>query len=191
MTIEKIRAQVISAIWQGVAQSGVDLSNIPQEGQEKLVRSVADRVMVTMDSVLDEVVRPEAPELPVGKAAADQVENGKPADEFGEKILWQARPFLALAEAYVLTNERIKIIRGFISRRVENYELVRIQDIDFKQNMGERMLGIGDIFIRGHDASNPEVTLRDIANPEAVYETLRRAWMEARKAHGLQFREYM
>jgi hypothetical protein len=38
MTIEKIRTQMTSAIWQAVAQSGVNLSSIPQEEQEKLVR---------------------------------------------------------------------------------------------------------------------------------------------------------
>jgi hypothetical protein len=185
MSIEAIRAQIVSAIWQGVAQSGVVLSSIPQDEQDKLVRAVADRVMVTMDSVLDEVVKQEAAEAPVGKAEAD------PQSEGYETILWHARPFLSLVEEYVVTNERVKVIHGLLSRRIENFELVRIQDIDFKQNVGERMLGIGDIFIRGSDASNPEVVLRNVGKPEEVYETLRRAWMDARKRHGLQFREYM
>jgi hypothetical protein len=74
---------------------------------------------------------------------------------------------------------------------VENFELIRMQDIDFKQNMGERMLGFGDIYIRGQDPSNPAVVLRNVPKPEEVYEILRRAWLEARKRHGLQFREYM
>jgi hypothetical protein len=69
--------------------------------------------------------------------------------------------------------------------------LIRIQDIDLKQGVGERMLGIGDITIRGHDASEAIVTLRNIPKPEEVYEILRKAWLEARKRHGLQFREYM
>jgi len=30
-----------------------------------------------------------------------------------------------------------------------------------------------------------------VYSPEEVYEILRRAWLEARKRHGLQFREYM
>jgi uncharacterized membrane protein YdbT with pleckstrin-like domain len=83
---------------------------------------------------------------------------------------------MSLVEKYILTNERIKIVHGLLSRQVENFELVRVQDIDFKQNVGERVLGIGDISIRGHDPSTPEITLRNIQNPEEVYEKMRRAW---------------
>jgi hypothetical protein len=174
-----------------VAQSRVDLSSVSQEDQEKLVRMIADRVMVTMNSVMDEVVKPEALEHPAAKVEVNQQAAGQPVNDFGEKVLWRDRPFLSLVEEYILTNERIKIVQGLLSRRTENYELIRIQDIDFKQDVSERVLNIGDIFIRGHDQSTPEVILRNIANPEQVYETLRRAWMEARKKHGLQFREYM
>ena len=77
------------------------------------------------------------------------------------------------------------------SRDIENFELIRIQDIDLSQGVHERVMGIGDVTIKGHDASAPEVVLRNVKNPEDVYETLRKAWLEARKRHGLQFREYM
>jgi hypothetical protein len=191
MTIEKIRTQMTSAIWQAVAQSGVNLSSIPQEEQEKLIRGIADRVMLTMNSVLDEVVKPEALEQPAENMKPSQPVQVEVTDGKEEKILWQARPFLSLVEEYILTNERIKVVHGMLSRRIENYELIRIQDIDYKQNVSERVLGIGDIFIRGQDKSNPEIVLRNVAKVEDVYETLRRAWMDARKRHGLQFREYM
>jgi hypothetical protein len=191
MTIEKIRTQMTSAIWQAVAQSGVNLSSIPQEEQEKLIRGIADRVMLTMNSVLDEVVKPEALEQPAENMKPSQPVQVEVTDGKEEKVLWQARPFLSLVEEYILTNERIKVVHGMLSRRIENYELIRIQDIDYKQNVSERVLGIGDIFIRGQDKSNPEIVLRNIAKVEDVYETLRRAWMDARKRHGLQFREYM
>lgn len=177
MSIDKSRAQVIASIWQAIAQSGVDLSSIPQDQQEKLVGKIADSLMLTMDSILGEAV-------PL--AAAEEV-----VEETGERILWQGRPFLSLVENYTITTERLKIITGLAARRVENFELIRIQDLDFKQNMGERMMGIGDLHIRGQDPSNPEIVLRNIPNPEEVYEILRKAWLEARKRHGLQFREYM
>lgn len=180
MKIEQARAQIISAIWQAVAQSGVDLSAIPTAEQEKLVSVMADKLMQTLDALLQEETAP----LLEDKAASE-------ADEDDERLLWSGRPFLSLVEAYALTSERLKIVRGLLSRRVENYELIRIQDIDLKQGVGERMLNIGDIEIRGHDASEPEVVLRNIPNPEEVYEILRKAWMEARKKYGLQFREYM
>jgi hypothetical protein len=177
MSIEQTRAQVISSIWQAIAQSGVDLSTIPQEQQERLVRKIADSVVVSMDNLLEEVHSEQT--------AVETV------DELGEQVLWKGRPFLSLVETYVISSERLKIVRGMLSRDVENFELIRIQDIDLKQAVGERLFGIGDITIRGADASKPEIVLRNIPEPEKVYEVLRRAWLEARKRHGLQFREYM
>ncbi len=191
MKIETVRTQLISAIWQAVAQSGVNLSSIPQKEQDDLVRTIADRVMITIDSLLDVAVDAEMKDQPERGMEADLDEGGKAKSEFDEKVLWQGRPFLSLVEKYIVTNERIKIIHGMLSRNIENFELIRVQDIDFKQNVGERVLGIGDIFIHGHDPSDPQVILRNVHNPEEIYETLRRAWMDARKRHGLQFSEFM
>jgi len=68
---------------------------------------------------------------------------------------------------------------------------VRIQDIDLSRGVTDRLFNLGDIDIRGADLSNTQFTLRNISDPERVYELLRKAWLEARKRHGLQFREYM
>jgi hypothetical protein len=180
MTIEQTRAQISAAVWQAIAQSGVDLSSIPQEQQQKLVAQIADSLLTAVDDMLEEAQG----SLPPMPAPDDD-------DSKDEKTLWQGRPFLSLVEKYVLTSERVKLVRGMLSRDIENFELIRIQDIDLKQNVSERVLGIGDITIRGADASANEIVLRNVKDPEMVYETLRRAWLEARKRHGLQFREYM
>lgn len=177
MSIEKIRAQLISSIWQAVAQSGVDLSAISQDQQEKLVGRIADNVMVTMDSILEE----EASSKPVEENPDNQ----------DERVLWHGRPFLSISESYTITSERIKITKGLLARNVENFELIRIQDIDYNQGVTERMVGVGDINIRGQDASEPKAVLRNVSHPEEVYNVLRKAWMDARKRYGLQFREYM
>jgi uncharacterized protein YggL (DUF469 family) len=174
MSVEKTRAQVIGSIWQALAKSGVDLSSLSQENQTQLVNKIADQVLLTVNDLLDEMSPAE-----------------KSANEGDEIVLWEGRPFLSLVEKYALTNERIKVVRGMLSRDVENYELVRIQDIDLTQNVSERVMGIGDITIRGADSSQPTIVLRNIPKPDEVYEIMRRAWLEARKKHGLQFREYM
>ncbi len=177
MAIEQTRAQVIGSIWQAIAQSGVDISSVPREQQEKLVEKIADDVMVTIDGMLEPAQVP--------------VENQPAEDGKAERVIWQGRPFLSMVESYMITSERIKIVKGLLSRGVENFELIRVQDIDMKQSLNERVLGIGDIVIRGQDPSNPEIILRNIPKPNEVYELLRRAWLDARKRYGLQFREYM
>jgi hypothetical protein len=177
MNIEQTRAHVISSIWQAIAQSGADLSSLPQEEQQKLVNTIANQLLLTVNGILDDVSAPDAPT--------------EPANEFDEQELWKGRPFLSISETYLLTNERLRITKGLFGRDVENYELIRLQDINLSQGLSERLLNIGDIHLRGHDPSNPEVVLRNISKPEEVYEILRRAWLAARKSHGLLFREEM
>lgn len=177
MTIVDEINSVKSSIWRAIAQSGVDISSIPAEQQEILVSRIAEGVIVTLDGILQK-------ENPYPKEITEDL-----TDQ--EQVLWEGRPFLSLVETYMITSERIKIVKGLFGRDVEIFELIRLQDIDFKQNMGERIINRGDIFIRGQDASNPEVVLRNIVDPEKVYETLRKAWLSARKRHGLQFREFM
>ena len=160
-----------------IAQSDVDLSSVPKQEQEQLIAEIADAVMLTINDLLDDISKEEL---------STDVVNDKE-----EQILWQGRPFLSIAEKYIITSERIKLIKGMLARDVENYELVRIQDVDFTQRITERVFRIGDITIHGQDPSDPIIKLRNISNPEEVYEVLRKAWLEARKRHGLQFREFM
>lgn len=180
MAVEQTRAKVISAIWQGIAQSGVNLAEIPVEQQEKMVDKIADHVLVSMNSLLDEVDRPEA------AAEAPGAEENQ-----GEQVLWQGRPFLSLRERYVITTERLKIYRGMLSRDLENIELIRIKDMDVNQGVSERVLNIGDITLRGLDTSAPDIVLNNIPKPQEVFEILRKAWLDARKRYGLQFRDYV
>lgn len=177
MSIEKQREKVVESILGAMNDSRIDLGDISDADRDTLAAEIADRVMVTIDDMLDENLEPGA-----GTETDDGLE---------EVLLWQGRPFLSLVERYVLTSERLKITSGLFSRDVENFELIRFQDLDYKQGMTERVLGIGDITIRGHDVSEPKIVLRNVKDPEQVYEILRKAWLEARKRHGLEFREFM
>lgn len=177
MAIEQTRAKVIASIWQAVAQSGVDLSALPREQVEKLVGDIANATMITMNDVMSEMPAPKA---------TLEINSGST-----EKLLWEGRPFLSLVESYMITNERIRITKGLLGKDFENFELIRVQDLDYSQGLSERVLGIGDIHIKGADPSSPEIVLRNIPKPAEVYEILRRAWLASRKAHGLVFREEM
>lgn len=104
-----------------------------------------------------------------------------------------AAAFLAQAgvESYLLTSERLRITRGIVGKDREDIELVRIEDIDHKQNLGERVLNLGDVIVRSHDPSTPEVVLRNVTNPMEVHEAIRRAMLDARKRHRYSIQEEM
>jgi hypothetical protein len=178
MSIDKIRMQVKASVWQGIAQSGVDLSAVPSDQQTKLVDGITNSVLHSVDDVLEEAHK--------GQSAGAELLLGD-----DEKIIWEGRPYLSMVEFYALTTERLKIVKGLFGKDTENIELIRIQDIDITQNLSERIFNIGDIAVRGADPSNPSVVLRNVSDPQKVYDIMRKAWLSARKRYGLQFREEM
>jgi hypothetical protein len=181
MSVPEVQARVRARIWQAIAQSGIDLSAIPQTDLDTVVASIGESVLQELDTIIGEV---DTGQNPVVATIAEEVPKG-------EQLLWQGRPFLSLSTHYQITNERVRIIEGLLGKSWDDIELVRIQDIDKTQTAGERMLNIGDIHILGRDRSTPQVTLRNVANPLEVHEILRRAVLDARQKQGLRFREEM
>lgn len=178
MSIEQYRAKVKSGVWQAIAQSKVDLSTLPAEEQSKLVDSISDQMLVAVNDLLEEQAAPQLQKPPVDL-------------NDDEQVVWEGKPFLSLVEYYVITTDRIKISKGLLGKNYENYELIRVQDIDVNQGFSERILGIGDLTITGADPSLPQVVLRNVKDPRNVYEITRKAWLAARKKYGLIFREDM
>ncbi|MBN1993584.1 MAG: PH domain-containing protein [Anaerolineae bacterium] len=181
MSVTEIQAKVKAALWQAVAQSGVDVSAVPQKEMDKLIGAMTEGVLQEIDDVLSEASGKPA-------SAATKPEDD---DDEAEKILWEGRPFLSLRVHYQITSERVRISEGLLGKEREDIELVRVQDIDHSQSLTERAFNLGDIYLRSHDPSRPEVALNNVSNPEEVHEILRRAVLKARKRHGMSYREEM
>ena len=111
------------------------------------------------------------------------------AVESDEEVLWEGRPFLSITQHYTVTNDRVRVQRGFFGRSTDNVELTRLQDVDVTQHVGERMVNIGDITMYGANKSDPVVVLENVHDPEQVQEIIRRAMLAARKRHGVRIRE--
>jgi predicted amino acid-binding ACT domain protein len=189
MSINETHAKIKANVWQMIAQSNIDVSDIDKTTMNELVELIVDAAMAEIDVQLDQPVtaygEKEASDVIETAVSKDILEDGK------EDILWQGRPFLSMVENYTITDERIRITSGFFGKATENIELVRIQDVDYQQTFGDRMLQVGDIAIKSQNASRPHITLRNIKDPEKVYEILRRAILHARKRHGFTYREEM
>ncbi len=182
MSLPEVRAKVKAAIWQALAQSGVDLSSLPQAEIDRLVGAITEGVLKEMDDFLSQAS---------GQPASAPVAMADDGDDEVEKVLWEGRPFLSLSTHYTITNERVRIREGLLGKDIEDIELVRIQDIDYEQGLTERMANIGDVVIRSHNTSHPKITLNNVTNPMEVHEILRRAVLKARKKHGVSYREEM
>jgi hypothetical protein len=154
---------------------------VPKQQVEALVDFVTDAALLEVDEELGETVG--RPKLAVGATLQGGQED--------EKVLWEGRPFLSISVSYIITTERVRIIEGLLGKQREDIELVRIQDLDQKQTLRERMLNVGDVIIRSHDRSHPEIVLNNIKDPQGVHEILRRAVLDARQKYRFTFREEM
>lgn len=177
-SVEEVRSKVSARIWQSVAQSGVELSSVPRDQLQVLVDAITDGVLVAVDEVLNG--------LSAEGTSADEL-----ATDDGETVLWAGRPFLSLVEHYLVTSERIRITRGLLGKDRQDIELARLQDIDHKQTLGERVLNLGDIIIHSHDPARPQAVLRNVSDPMEVHEVIRRAMLDARRRHRHTFQEEM
>jgi len=182
MSVNEIKTNIKSRVWKAIAQAELDVSSLEKETLESLVDLVAEAAMLESDEEMDKAV------------ALSMAETAVPTDildDAKEDILWEGRPFLSINLHYTITDERIRITEGFLGKARENIELIRVQDVDYSQTFSERLLNLGDINIRSHDSSNPLVILKNIKDPNSVYEILRRAILHARKKHNFTYREEM
>jgi hypothetical protein len=180
MSINEVKANIKARVWKAVAQAELDVSALSQETLEALVDLVAEAAMLESDEEMDKSMAVR------GTAVSTDI-----LDDAKEDILWEGRPFLSISLHYTITDERIRVTEGFLGKARENVELIRIQDVDYSQTFSERILNLGDINVRSHDSSNPIITLKNIKDPEQVYEILRRAVLHARKKHNFTYREEM
>ncbi len=113
-----------------------------------------------------------------------------PAEPIGpsvETLLWEGAPHGLLnpiethAIRWVLTTERLQIVRGILSRSTEEIELTRVRDVSYEQSLTQRALGIGTITVIGTDATAPMVVMHDVEEPEQVKELIRQAVRDQRR----------
>lgn len=91
-------------------------------------------------------------------------------------VKWTALKFLS----YEITSERIKIIKGFLSKRTDELELYRAKDTSLVEPFLYRMFSVGNIVVITNDASTPSVELRAIKNAKEIREQLRASIEECR-----------
>jgi uncharacterized membrane protein YdbT with pleckstrin-like domain len=75
-----------------------------------------------------------------------------------------------IATTYAISNQRLHIRRGIISRKVQETRLERVQNVNVSQSIIERMLMIGtvDFDTAGTGTADADFAFRGVARPEQV-----------------------
>jgi membrane protein YdbS with pleckstrin-like domain len=74
---------------------------------------------------------------------------------------------------YKVTNQRIVIESGVLSRSLEEIDMRSVDDIEFQQTFLERLFGIGAIFVVSTDKVAPKLALHGIHDPRNTRELIR------------------
>lgn len=80
-----------------------------------------------------------------------------------------------LSSHYVVTDERLHIRRGLVSRHVQETRLERVQNVNTDQSILQRVLQIGDVDFDTAGTDDYDFTFAGVAQPEKVVQAVDRA----------------
>ncbi|MCS7078740.1 MAG: PH domain-containing protein [Chloracidobacterium sp.] len=71
------------------------------------------------------------------------------------------------SETYTLTDDKIEVSTGILTKTVRNIPLTKVQDVTVEQTLLQRLLGLGNVVVDSAAATG-KVTLRQVAQPQAI-----------------------
>ena len=74
---------------------------------------------------------------------------------------------------YRLSTQRLFLVSGLVSRRVEELELFRVRDIRVEQSIWQRILKYGRMTVFSTDASAPKFEMKGVPNPLKIKDAIR------------------
>src|SRR5690349_8147058 len=145
----------------------------------------------------DPVPGESAPSGTAGSGGEDVLFEGRPAVLQGVGSLLLTIITLGIAAVvfwirslnkhYKITNQRIVIEHGVLSKRMEQIDLYRVMDYVVERPFGQRMLGTGNIVLDAADKSTPKVRIDGIKTDVlALYEKLRAATESEKRRRGVR-----
>jgi uncharacterized membrane protein YdbT with pleckstrin-like domain len=87
---------------------------------------------------------------------------------------------------YTITNRRLRIQRGLISREIQETRLERVQNVNYNQSVLQRILQIGDVDFDTAGSDDYNFVFAGVAEPEGVVRSVDAATSSAAAGvHGL------
>jgi len=92
-----------------------------------------------------------------------------------------------VATTYTITSRRLNIKRGILSREIQETRLERVQNVNYRQSVYQRIMQIGDVdFDTAATDDNNDFIFSGVANPgEVVHRVDQATGASASGSHGL------
>ena len=72
-----------------------------------------------------------------------------------------------------VTTTIVETERGLLAKRIDVLQLWRVKDVQYKQNLIDRMLGIAHIIVFAHDETSPKLEIVGLPASRQLFEQLR------------------
>jgi uncharacterized membrane protein YdbT with pleckstrin-like domain len=91
-----------------------------------------------------------------------------------------------VATTYTITNRRLNIKRGIISREIQETRLERVQNVNYRQSVYQRIMQIGDVDFDTAATDDYNFVFAGVADPsEVVHRVDQATGVHAAGQHGL------
>jgi uncharacterized membrane protein YdbT with pleckstrin-like domain len=80
-----------------------------------------------------------------------------------------------VATTYTITNRRLNIKRGIVSKEVQETRLERVQNVNYRQSVYQRLMQIGDVDFDTAASDDYNFVFNGVANPGEVVESVDKA----------------
>lgn len=115
---------------------------------------------------------------------------------YSDKLLWKDRKhtFLGLPWSftiYSMDEERLFLNTGIITQVENEVRLYRVLDVQFRQSIFEKILGLGSITLKTSDKSLGNFTITRVCHAKDVKELISKTVEQQRKLNRVSSREFM
>jgi uncharacterized membrane protein YdbT with pleckstrin-like domain len=86
--------------------------------------------------------------------------------------------------SYTITNRRLHIRRGIVSRTIQETKLDRVQNVNYRQGFFQRILQIGDVDFDTAGGGDYDFSFTGVAQPEEVVQRIDAAQQAAASGGG-------
>lgn len=80
---------------------------------------------------------------------------------------------------YRVTADRVEWTRGIFEKRIDNLDMFRVIDLRLYRSFSDSLVGIGTVVLITTDKSDPEFKFEKIHRPRQLYDTIKKASLDA------------
>ncbi len=115
---------------------------------------------------------------------------------YSERLLWRDRKHTFLGfpwsfTIYSMDEERLFLNTGIITQVENEIRLYRVLDVQFRQSIFEKILGLGSIALKTSDKSLGNFTITRVCHAKDVKELISKTVEQQRKLNRVSSREFM